>query len=278
MMIYGRGHRIKTGFVYALLILFILWAIFPLFLTITTAVKTHGDAFSMPPKFILFEYTSLHFQKIFQESNIFKTYINSILVTLFSVAVSLLVGIPAAYALARFRFRGKGSFTFLLFLTRVFPPIALLVPIFTIWTRMHLMDTLGGLIIIYVQINLSLVIWMLNSFFEDLPKSLEEAAIIDGCTRWGAFFRVLLPLAAPGLAATSVLLMIFSWNEFMFAFALTGRYARTAPVTIYNFMEFEEIQWGQLQAAGFLVTLPVLIFTLLVEKYLVKGLTSGSIK
>ena len=102
--------------------------------------------------------------------------------------------------------------------------------------------------------------------------------MIDGCTRVEAFFRVLLPLAAPGLAATAVLVMIFSWNEFMFAFALTGRTARTAPVTIYNFIEFEGIKWGQLQAAGFLVTLPVLVFTLLVEKYLVKGLTQGSFK
>jgi multiple sugar transport system permease protein len=119
---------------------------------------------------------------------------------------------------------------------------------------------------------------MLTGFFEDLPRNLEEAAMIDGCSRFGAFLRVLLPLASPGVAATSVLVMIFSWNEFLFAFALTGRYARTAPVTIYNFLEFEEVMWGQLQAAGFLVTLPVLIFTLIVEKYLVKGLVSGAFK
>lgn len=277
-MIKGNAYNIKNVLIYLLILIFILWAVFPLFLTITTSIKTHNDAFSMPPKLFSFEHTWLHYKEILQGTNIVKTYFNSIIVTIFSVAISMVIGVPAAYAMARYRFRGKNGFTFLLFLTRIFPPIALLVPIFIIWARVNLMDTLTGLMLIYVQINLSLVIWMLNSFFEDLPKTLEEAAMIDGCTRWGAFFRVLLPLAAPGLAATSVLVMIFSWNEFMFAFALTGRVARTAPVTIYNFMEFEEIQWGQLQAAGFLVTLPVLIFTLLVEKYLVKGLTSGSLK
>jgi len=207
-----------------------------------------------------------------------KYYLNSVIVTFGSVILVLAVAIPAAYALVRYDFKGKEILGFFFLTTRVFPPIGLLIPFFVMWIKFGLIDTRMGLVLVYMQFNLALAIWMLRGFFSELPDVLEEAAMIDGCSRFGAFMRVILPLAVPGLAATAILTAVFTWNEFLYAFALTGREARTVTVAIYNFIGYEEVEWGRLQAAGTLVILPILIFALSVEKYLVRGLTAGAVK
>ena len=206
------------------------------------------------------------------------SFLHSLGASLGSTAFSLLVGVPAAYVLARWRFRGQAQLAMWILVTRMAPPIAFTIPFFLAYTWLGLMDTVVGLGIIYVTFNLALVIWTMKGFFDAVPRSLEEAAWIDGCGVWGAFRAVALPLAAPGLAATGILCFILSWNDFFFALILTRTNAMTAPVAIVNFMQYAGWEWGKIAAAGVLVMLPVLVFTFLVRAYLVRGLMAGGVK
>jgi multiple sugar transport system permease protein len=203
---------------------------------------------------------------------------HSLSASLASTVLSLLVGVPAAYVLARWRFRRQHQVAMWILVTRMAPPIAFTIPFFLAYTRLGLMDTVAGLALIYVTFNLALVIWTMKGFFDAVPRSLEEAAWIDGAGLWGAFARVALPLAAPGLAATGILCFILSWNDFFFALILTRTDAMTAPVAIVNFMQYAGFEWGKIAAGGVSVMLPVLIFTVLVRRYLVSGLTAGGVK
>ncbi|MEZ5864046.1 MAG: carbohydrate ABC transporter permease [Geminicoccaceae bacterium] len=157
-------------------------------------------------------------------------------------------------------------------------PSLFTIPFFLAYRFLGLNDTIPGLVLIYLTFNLALVIWMMQTFFATVPKSLEEAAWIDGCSVWGAFLRITLPLTAPGLAATAVLCFIFSWNDFFYALILTRTNAQTAPVAIVNFIQYEGWEWGKIAAGGTLVMMPVVVFTMLVRTYLVRGLTAGGIK
>jgi multiple sugar transport system permease protein len=160
----------------------------------------------------------------------------------------------------------------------VLPPIAFTIPYFLVYRYMGLVDTLSGLVLIYLTFNLSLVVWMMRSFFEALPLTLEEAAWIDGASLWEGFYRVILPLAAPGLGATAILGFVYAWNDFFFALILTRNQAMTATVAIVNFMTYEGWEWGKIAAGGTLVMMPVLMFSFIVRKYLVGGLTAGALK
>ncbi len=195
-----------------------------------------------------------------------------------STLFSLLVGVPAAYVLARWHFRARHRVAMWILVTRMAPPIAFTIPFFLAYTSLGLIDTIVGLAIIYVTFNLALVIWTMKGFFDAVPRSLEEAAWIDGAGVWGGFARVALPLAAPGLAATAILCFILSWNDFFFALILTRTEAMTAPVAIVNFMQYAGFEWGKIAAGGVSVMLPVLAFTVLVRRYLVTGLTAGGVK
>jgi multiple sugar transport system permease protein len=206
------------------------------------------------------------------------TFIHSLAASGISTVFSLLLGVPAAYALARTQFTGARQIGLWILATRMAPPIAFTIPFFLAFTWAGLMDTVIGLAIIYVTFNLALVIWSMRSFFAAVPRSLEEAAWIDGCGIWSAFLRIALPLAAPGLAATGILCFILSWNDFFFALILTRTRAMTAPVAIVNFMQYAGWEWGKIAAGGVLVMLPVLAFTFFVRAYLVRGLMAGGLK
>jgi multiple sugar transport system permease protein len=156
--------------------------------------------------------------------------------------------------------------------------MAVLIPYYILFSWLRLTDSYLALLIVYSVLNLPFVIWMMRGYFKEIPEELEDAARVDGCDRYGALFRISLPLTAPGLAATAIFCLLLSWNEFLFALVLTGNTTKTAPVALYNFISFHEVIWGALFAAGTLVTLPVLIFALLVQRNLVRGLTLGAIK
>ena len=173
------------------------------------------------------------------------SFVNSLLASGTSTAVSLLLGVPAAYVLARWRFRGEHHIALWILATRMAPPIAFTIPFFLAFSWAGLMDTITGLAIIYVTFNLALVVWSMRGFFAAVPRSLEEAAWIDGCGVWSAFFRIALPLSAPGLAATGILCFILSWNDFFYALILTRTQAMTAPVAIVNFMQYAGLGVGQ---------------------------------
>ena len=207
------------------------------------------------------------------------SFVNSLLSASFSTALALLLGVPAAYALSRWAGRGKRALSFAILVTRMAPPIAFTIPFFLFYRWIGLLDTVTGLVLVYTSFNLPLVIWMMQPFFETRAGSLEEAALVDGArTRDRSSSQIVLPMVAPGIAATAILCFLYAWNDFFFALILTRTNARTAPVAVVNFMNYEGWEWGKIAAGGSLVMAPVLIFSLAVRRYLVSGLTAGAVK
>jgi multiple sugar transport system permease protein len=200
---------------------------------------------------------------------------NSAQVAAGSTVLALACGVPAAYALARFRFDGRAAFWRFVLSTRVAPPAALVIPYYVLYFELGLLDTLTGLVLLHGAANTSLVIWMLRGFFEDVPVELEEAARLDGAGRVRTFFHVTLPLAAPGVAATTIVALLASWNEFLFATMLTGSDTRTAPAAIAQYVTFRAVVWGKLAAASVLTAVPIVIFVALVQRHLALGLRAG---
>lgn len=210
--------------------------------------------------------------------NFLQPFANSLMVSVISTVFSLLLGVPAAWVLTRWRFRARRYVAQWILVTRMAPPIAFTIPFFLAWRWLGLQDTIAGLAIVYLTFNLAIVIWLMQTFFSAIPVALEEAAWMDGCPLWRSFWHISLPLVKPGLAATAILCFIFSWNDFFFALILTRTNAITAPVAIVNFLQYEGWEWSKIAASGTLVMLPVVAFTLLVRRYLVHGLTAGGIK
>jgi ABC-type glycerol-3-phosphate transport system permease component len=194
------------------------------------------------------------------------------------VAVSIVLGAPASYALSRYNFRRKRSVSNWILTTRMAPPVAVALPMFLLMKFFNLLDTRLSLIILYTTFNLSFVIWLMRGFFEEIPRELDEAALIDGCSPVNAFVRIVLPLVAPGLAAVAIFCFIFSWNEFFYALIMTHSKSRTVPVGVQGFIGLYGIKWGEMTAAASLATVPILAFAIATQKHLVRGLTLGAIK
>ena len=207
-----------------------------------------------------------------------ESFVNSLVTSSVSTALALLLGVPAAYALSRWRGRGHFPLGLSILLTRMAPPIAFTIPFFLAYRYLGLLDTRTGLILIYMTFNLPLVIWMMQPFFEAVPAALEEAALMDGAGFGTIFIEIVLPVASAGVAATAILCFLYAWNDFFFALILTRTDARTAPVAVVNFMNYEGWEWGKIAAGGSLVMTPVLLFSMLVRRYLVSGLTAGAVK
>lgn len=248
----------------------------PFLWLLVMSFKTNAEIFRFPPR-LFFQPTLDNYAALW--SSEFRTsFANSLVVSTASTLVSMIIGTPAAYALSRWTGRGGPTITLWILASRMAPPIAFTIPYFLAYRNLELLDTLTGLVLIYLTFNLSLVIWMMRPFFDQLPRALEEAAWIDGATMWQAFARVVLPLAGPGLAATAILCFLFAWNDFFFALILTRTEAMTAPVAVVNFMNYEGWEWGRIAAGGTMIMLPVLAFSLVVRRYLVHGLTGGALK
>jgi multiple sugar transport system permease protein len=264
-----RGHARSAAAVVLLLIV-----MFPFLWLVQLAFRPAADMFSDE---LLFTPTLEGFTSLLQ-GNFARSFGNSLLVSTLSTGLSLAIGVPAAYALARWKFRWRDQVALWILVTRMAPPIAFTIPFFLAYRWLGLQDTVLGLAIVYLTFNLAIVIWLMQTFFEAVPTALEEAAYIDGCSVWQAFWKIALPLTAPGLAATAVLCFIFSWNDFFYALILTRTNAITAPVAIVNFLQYEGWEWSRIAAAGTLVMFPVVIFTVLVRTWLVRGLTAGGVK
>ena len=229
-----------------------------------------------PPR-MFFEPTLEHYTGLWKDG-FPESFVNSLVTAGTSTLLALLIGVPAAYALSRWTGRGRFSLGLAILLTRMAPPIAFTIPFFLAYRWLGLLDTRTGLILIYMTFNLPLVIWMMQPFFDSVPASLEEAALMDGAG-WGTVFvESVMPVASAGIAATAILCFLYAWNDFFFALILTRTDARTAPVAVVNFMNYEGWEWGRIAAGGSLVMAPVLIFSLLVRRYLVSGLTAGAVK
>lgn len=249
----------------------------PYFWLLQMSLKTEADAFEMPPR-LLFMPTFENFASLIAEAKFTRAFLNSVITAGSAMVVAPLLGVPAAYALSRASFRAERPIALWVLTTRMAPPIAFGIPFFLAFRYLGLIDSLLGLGIIYLTFNLSLVIWMMRIFFDGLPRSLEEAAWIDGATLWQAFTRITLPLSAPGLATTAIFCFLFSWNDFFYALILTRSGATTAPVAVTNFIKLSSWDWGMITASATTIVLPVVAFSILVRKYLISGLTAGSVK
>jgi multiple sugar transport system permease protein len=265
---------------YAAAWLFVAFVLFPLYMMFTTSLKTDQQTFAWPPVWVfsptLQSYRNALF--VFGGRSAGHYLFNSVVVTLCSSALAVFLGSMAAYGLARFRFRGNRDIAFYILSTRFAPPVGFIVPIYLMVQRSGLLDTQLALIIVYISMNISFVTWIMRGFFAEIPIEIEEAALVDGYTRWQIFVRVALPLVRPGLAATAILSAIFSWNEFLFASIVAPGDAATIPVYLAGFSASMNIDWGEYMAVGTMAVLPIMIFTLALQRHLVRGLTFGAVR
>ena len=249
-------------------ILFFLWML-------SLSLKNEVDNMAFPPVFIPNPPVLDNFIQVF-EKNDFLTYtLNSIFVSFGATGLALLLGVPAGFGIAKAQ---AGKAAAVIMIARVTPGLSYLIPLFLIFQWLEMTGTLWPLLITHLVITVPIVVWVMIGFFEGLPQELEEAALVDGATIWQAFLHVALPLARPGIVVAMILAFIFSWNNFIFGVVLAGRETRTLPVAVYNVISFEQISWGPLAAAALLVTAPVLLITLLMQKEIVHGLTAGGVK
>jgi len=258
-----------------LLLIYALFALFPLLWMVILSFKPDNEMFTTT---FIFTPTLSNFQAVFSESDFLGTLWNNLVVSCLAVALSLLVGVPAAYALGRFDFKGKEdiAFTFLSF--KFAPEILVIIPLYLIYQQLHLIDSVLGLIWVYQLISLPLLIWILRGFFEDLSKDMEAAAQLDGYSWWQVFFKMLLPLVKPGLVAAGLLSFIFCWNSFTFALLLGGGHTQTSTVSMMRFLASDTVHYGWVAAAALICALPEIILALLIQKHLVRGLSFGAVK
>ena len=277
------GARAQDILVLAALVIATLIMLFPIFLVLVTSFKTPIDITSTSLKLFftptLENYLALVGLRPSEfQFDLWLHFRNSVIAAAGSTALAVLLGVPAAYAFARVRFRGSQSGMLFLLAMRLLPPIATVIPLFLIMRQVGLLDTVFALILAYTTFNLPFFVWMMYSFFLDLPRELEEAALIDGATRWQAFVKVILPLSRPGLAASAIFCMVLSWNDFLFAVTLTGRNAPTLPLLVSGFVTDMGVAWGIMMAAGSVIVVPVVLFTLFTQRHLVRGMTAGAVK
>ena len=269
----GRRIRIAAGLIACFLFLF------PVFWMVLSSFKDQRDIFTMPPM-LFFTPTLENYIGYMQRADISRRLINTVIVATGAGLLSIVTGAMAGYALARIRLRGAATIGVLILLSRGVPPIALAVPMFLVARSLGLTDKHITLILAYCTFLIPYVMWLMRGFFLALPKELEESAMLDGCTRFGAFFKIIVPISLPGLLSTLIFSMILAWEELLFALVLTNRYASTIPVAIAGIAgdTVNGANWGALTAVGTITVIPVVVFALLVQKWLIRGLADGATK
>jgi multiple sugar transport system permease protein len=252
----------------------LIFYLFPFYWMVLSSVKTQTQNMAVPPLFF-FRPTFENYGRIFAQYPLGLFFWNSLVIALGSSGIGLLFGIPAAYAIARFRYHGVA----LAVLTaRITPGISYLVPWFIIFTDLHLIGSYTALILSHLTVGLPLTIWIMIGFYEDVPIELEEAALVDGCSRAQAFARIALPLSAPGVATAGILSFIMSWNTFMYSVVLADEHTRTLPVAVFGFLSYASFDWGGLTAVATMITLPVMVLALIIQRHIVGGLAMGGLK
>jgi multiple sugar transport system permease protein len=261
-----------------LFVLVFIWILFPIFWIMLTSLKTRIETFSIPPVW-WFTPTFEHYKILFTISTFLKSFANSAIIALLSTVIIVFFSTLTGYAYSRFDFPWKRASAFFLLAVRMFPPVVIVPSMFGISRWFKIYDNHFLIVLLYSSFTISFSVWMMKAFFDGVSIELEEAAMVDGYARMKAFRKVVLPLVAPGLVATSIFTFILSWNEFFFAFMFTSEKAKTAPVELVAIVLKETgVEWGIMSAGASLVMLPALIFSWVIQKHLVKGLAVGSIK
>ena len=274
---FAKRRQGSLGAQIALLCLILIFCVFPFYWMVTTSLKTQIVALNEPPLWI-FEATLDNYREVLFRDGVGYTLINSLIVAVCTTVLAVTLGAPAAYALARFEFRGKRDLWFWFITNRMVSPIVLALPFFLIARNIGLLDTHLVLILIYLTFNLPIVIWLCTDQFRSIPFELDEAATLEGASQFRIFRSICLPLAMPGVAVSAIFSFIFSWNELLYALVLTRSAAKTAPAMAVSFMEGYQLPFGKIMATSTLIVIPVLIFALLASRQLVRGLTMGAVK
>ncbi len=276
-MVALERERTKLVVAWVIITIILVINVLPFVWLILTSLKTRLDIFAIPPRFI-FQPTWKNYLSAFGKRHFLPMFYNSLIISVSTTLLSLAVGTLGAYALARFRLFGGKHISFWILSTRMFPPIVLVIPFYIMATRWGLHDSRFLMVIVYTTFNLPFVVWIMRSFFEDIPYDLEKAAMSDGYTRWDAFWKIILPLSAPGLVTTAILCFIFSWNEFLFVVTLSYRKTMTMPVIIAGALTVRGLDFWKVSALSLLAVTPPVILAALTSRYLIRGLTLGAIK
>lgn len=263
----------------AFLSLVVVVSIFPFAFALSTSLRPSAELFSFPPTWLPKTWAWENFVTVWSAVPLLRYVLNSLVVSVLATLLNMAFAIPAGYALARLSFPGKRLFRQALLVTQMFSPVVLLIGLFRFMNQIDLLDNNASLIITYAALSLAFSVWFLAGYFESIPIEIEEAAMMDGCTRVGALVRVVLPMSKPALVASGVFAFIWAWNEFMIALTfISTADNRTVPLGIYSFLGQYSVEWNYLMAAALIAIVPVLVLFLLIEKNLVKGLTAGAVK
>lgn len=263
---------------YVPLVILLLFLLFPFYWTFVTSIKSEKELYSSVITYWPRNITFISYQKLFVNFNFIKPIINSFIVALSTTIISILVSTLAAYAFSRYNFRGKKMFMMLFLTNNMFPTVLLLIPLYSIMRNIGILYTPMALILSYITFTMPFSIWLLTGYINDLPISLEEAAMVDGANKVQAFVKVILPLLRPGIIATGVYVFMTSWNEYTFAVMFTNEVSRTIPVALKTLVGELGVQWGLLTAGGIITIIPVCVMFFFVQKRLVEGLTAGAVK
>ena len=272
-----RRHPAVVATHYSALVLLAIVCVAPIVLMFATSLKVQTQIFTNSINFF-FAPTLENYREVLGDGSFTRYLGNSLIVGVVSTVITLVLGCMAAYGLARFRFRGRKTIAYTTLLLRTVPLAVLAVPVFMIWSQVGLINSLWGLILLYVAVNLPFTIWLLYGFVLQVPPEMEEAAAIDGCGPIEVFYKVVLPLIKPGLAAAAIFTFRIAWNEFILALVLTDRATRTLPVAASLYITDIGVDWGKIMALGSLIAIPPLIFTFIAARQIITGLTAGAVK
>ena len=274
-----QSRRKRKTLILSILVvgLFVIWTVVPIYMLISQSVKPESIMFADPPK-LFYQPIFDHFVRVFVRNDILGSMINSVIVSVSTMVLCVVLGALCAYSLARIRIPGSKFIAMFIILTRTVPAGALMMPMYVLMRELGLATSYLAVIFAHTALQLPFAVLMMKGFFQDVPLELEQAAQVDGCSRMRTFVKICIPMTAPGVATTGIMVLLNSWNEFMFALILTGRGTRTLPIAISSFLGAVSIDWGASSAAATLATVPIFIAGVFSQKYFVRGLTSGAVK
>ena len=258
-------------------VILVVWS-FPVLWALLTSFKTERDVLAYPPKLIFAPTLANYTDVLFGSASLLPNLWSSFIVASFATALAMLIAVPAAYALARLEFPAKHGTGFYVLATQMLPPVGLIIPYYLALQKLAALDTYSGLVVIYLTFSLPFAIWLMVSYFEDVPREMEEAALLDRAGRLRALWHVILPQVRGGIAVTTIFVFLNAWNEFLFAVVLGGNRVRTVTVAMFNFISVEQTLWAKLVAGAVLAMAPVILLGLLAQRHIVKGLTVGAVK
>jgi multiple sugar transport system permease protein len=273
-----KKSDIEKTMLTVLTIMAVIFFMMPIFWLMTTAFKFGREAFAIPPKWLFFDFTLRNFEEVLATTQISRYILNSIIISAGATVLSLVLGVPAGYAIARSGSRWLNLSSYFLLLLLMIPPIAMLIPFYLIMRDINLLGSYASLIILDTVFDAAFVVWMMRSYFADVPKEMEEAALVDGASHFTAFLRVALPLSIPGIVASALYVIIYSWNDFLFALMLTSPATKTIPLGILSSFSSVEINWGKMAVMCLFAIAPALIISIFLNRYFVQGATMGATK